>query len=75
MVCKLKKSIYRLKQDFRQYYLKFNDTITFFEFKENIVEQCIYMKVNVSKFKFLILHVDDHGLLHETKKLLSKPLR
>ena len=75
MVCKLKKSIYRLKQAFIQYYLKFNDTITFFEFKENIVDQCIYMKVNVSRFIFLIMYVDDillatndHGLLHETKK-------
>ena len=35
MVCKLKKSMYRLKQASKQWYLKFNDTITTFGFKEN----------------------------------------
>jgi len=79
MVCKLKKSIYGLKQDSRQWYLKFNDIIMCFEYKENIVDQCIYMKVNGSKFIILILYVDDIllatndlGLLSETKKFLSK---
>nr|KYP53194.1 Retrovirus-related Pol polyprotein from transposon TNT 1-94 [Cajanus cajan] len=77
-VCKLKKSIYGLKQASRQWYLKFNDTIMSFEFKENIVDQCICLKVSVSKFIFLILYVDDIllatnnlGLLSETKKFLS----
>ena len=41
MVCKLNKSISGLKQSSRQWYLKFNDTITSFEFKENIVDRCI----------------------------------
>jgi len=78
MVCKLKKSIYGLKQASRKWYLKFNDTITSFEFKENIVDRCIYLKVSGSKFIFLILYVDDIllatndlGLLSETKKFLS----
>ena len=79
MVCKLNKSIYGLKQAFRQWYLKFNDTITSFEFKENTVDWCIYLKVSGSKFIFLILYVDDIllassdlGLLHTTKKFLSE---
>ena len=42
MVCKLKKSIYGLKQASRQWYLKFNDTIISFGFQENIVDRCIY---------------------------------
>jgi len=58
MVCRLKKSIYGLKQASRQWYLKFNDTITSFEFKKNIVDRCIYLKVSGSKFIFLILYVD-----------------
>ena len=79
MVCKLKKSIYGLKQASRQWYLKFNDTVVSFGFKENIVDRCIYLKVSGSKFIFLILYVDDIllassdlGLLHETKNFLSK---
>ena len=78
MVCKLKKSIYGLKQASRQWYLKFNDTIISFRFKKNIVNQCIYLKVSRSKVIFLILYIDDIllatndlDLLHETKKFLS----
>jgi len=77
IVCKRKKSIYRLQQAFRWWYLKFNDIIIFFKFK-NIVDHYIYLKVNERKFIFLILYVDnilltinDIGLLHETKKFLS----
>ena len=58
MMCKFKKSIYGLKQASRQWYLKFNDTITTFGFKENTVDQCIYLKVSGSKFIFLVLYVD-----------------
>ena len=79
LVCKLKKSIYGLKQASRQWYIKFNNTITSFGFKENIVDQCIYLNVSGSKFIFLILYVDDIllassdlGLLGETKEYLSK---
>jgi len=79
MVCKLKKSIYGLKQASRQWCLKFNDTITSFGFTENIVDRCIYLKVSGSRFIILILYVDDIllatndlDLLHETKKFLSK---
>ena len=78
MVCKLKKSIYGLKQASRQLYLKFSDTIVSFGFKENIVDRCIYLKVSGSKFIILIPYVDDIllatndlGLLSETKKFLS----
>ena len=59
--------------------IKFNNTITSFGFKENIVDQCIYLKVSGSKFIFLILYVDDIlldssdlGLLSETKEYFSK---
>ena len=38
LVCKLKKSIYGLKQASRQWYIKFNNTITSFGFKENTID-------------------------------------
>jgi len=78
IVCKLKKSIYSLKQTSCQWYLRFNDTTAFFRFKENTIDQCIYLKVCESNVIFLILYVDDIllatndlGLLHDTKKFLS----
>ena len=49
MVCKLQKSIYGLKHTYRQWYLKYDEVITTNIFKQNIVDQCIYMKVSGSK--------------------------
>jgi hypothetical protein len=78
MGCRLKKSIYRLKQVSRQWYLKFDETIRKFGFKENEEENCVYAMFKNEKFIFLILYVDDIllassdvNLLLETKKFLS----
>ena len=49
LVCKLKKSIYSLKQASCQWYLKFNGVISSFGFVENPMDQCIYQKVSGSK--------------------------
>ena len=77
MVCKLHKSIYGLKQAFRQWYLKFDEVITPNSFKESIIDQCIYMKVSGSKYISMVLYFDDillpsydTNLLVETKQLL-----
>ena len=50
-------------------------------FKENIVDQCIYMKVSGTIYIFLVLYVDDillvandTDLLVETKQLLFSHL-
>ena len=78
MGCRLKKSIYGLKQASRQWYLKFDKTIKKFGFKENVEGNCIYAKFKNEKYIFLILYVDDIllasndiNLLMETKKFLS----
>ena len=78
MRCRLKKSIYGLKQASRQWYLKFDNTIRKFGFQENIEDNCIYTKFKNGKFIFLILYVDDIllassdvNLLLKTKKFLS----
>jgi hypothetical protein len=76
--CRLKKSIYRLKQASRQWYLKFNELVKKFGFVENSVDNCIYIKIKGSMFIILILYVDDillvsndKNLLYETKGFLS----
>ncbi|KAK9083162.1 hypothetical protein Scep_029633 [Stephania cephalantha] len=78
LVCKLKKSIYGLKQASRQWYIKFNNTITSYGFVENTVDRCIYMKISGSKFIILVLYVDDIllvandvAMLHDVKRFLS----
>jgi hypothetical protein len=78
MGCRLKKSIYRLKQASRQWYLKFDKMIRKFGFKENVEDNCVYAKFKNGKYIFLILYVDDIllassdvSLLLETKKFLS----
>nr|KYP56102.1 Retrovirus-related Pol polyprotein from transposon TNT 1-94 [Cajanus cajan] len=79
MVCKLKKSIYGLKQASRQWYHKFHQVISSYGFEANIVDDCVYHKFSGSKYIFLVLYDDDIllasnniGLLHETKRFLTK---
>ena len=79
MVCKLKKSIYGLKQASRQWYYKFHQVIISSGFEMNMVDDCIYHKFSESKHISLVFYVDDIllttndiGMLHETKRFLSK---
>jgi Reverse transcriptase (RNA-dependent DNA polymerase) len=52
MICKLKKSIYELKQAYRQWYFKFHQVIISFGFEPNLVDECIYHKFSGSEFIF-----------------------
>ena len=79
MVCKLKMFIYGLKQASRQWYLKFHEILITIGFKENLVDQCIYLKINGSKICIIVSYVDDMLLasnnmrmIFETKQFLSK---
>lgn len=58
LIYKLKISIYGLKQASRQWYLKFDEVITSFDFKENVVNQCIYLKIRKNKIEFIVIYVD-----------------
>ena len=79
LLCKLNKSVYELKQASRQWYLKFHNFISSFDFVENIIDQCICHKISVRKICFLVLYVDDillasnyKGMVREVKQFLSK---
>jgi hypothetical protein len=75
MGCHLRKSIYGLKQASRQWYLKFDETIRSFGFKENEEDNCIYVKFRNGKFIFLILYVDDILLASSDVSLLLETKR
>ncbi|GJR74554.1 putative RNA-directed DNA polymerase [Tanacetum coccineum] len=79
LVCKLKKSIYELKQASRQWYLKFDEVMKKHNFIKNQVDQCVYLKMSGGNFIILVLYVDDIilasnniDLLHESKCFLSR---
>jgi hypothetical protein len=58
-VCKLKKSIYGLKQASRSWNIRFDDEITKLGFERNPKEPCVYKKLSGSSIVFLVLYVDD----------------
>jgi hypothetical protein len=78
LACRLKKSIYGLKQASRQWYLKFNKIIVTFGFTENVVDNCIYVKFKGSRSTILVLYMDDillayndKDMVHVTKSFMS----
>ena len=58
-VCKLKKSLYGLKQSPCLWYHKFHKIISSFGFVMNLADECIYHKFSGSKYIFLVLYVND----------------
>ena len=58
-VCKLKRSIYGLKQASRMWNHRFDEEIRKFRFLQNEDEPCVYKKTSGSNVVFLILYVDD----------------
>ena len=78
IVCKLKKSLYGLKQSPRLWYHKFHKIISSYGFVMNPADECIYHKFSGSKYIFLVLYVDDIllatndlNLLRDAKKFMS----
>ena len=79
MVCKLKKSIYGLKQASRSWNLRFDEIISLSGFLKNSKESCVYQKASGSMVVFLVLCVDDIliigndlGMLQSVKAYLCK---
>lgn len=58
-VCKLKKSIYGLKQSLRQWYLKFHKEVIAYDFTMIVEDNCIYIKKSNKMLVILSLYVDD----------------
>ncbi|KAJ9557778.1 hypothetical protein OSB04_012392 [Centaurea solstitialis] len=78
-VCKLRKSVYGLKQASRSWNLHFDERIKEFGFAKSEFEPCVYTKFSGSIVTFLVLYVDDILLigndvptLQSVKSWLSK---
>ena len=60
----------------RQWYLKFHKILITLGFKENPVDQCIYLKISGSKICIIFLYVDilfasnNMRMIHETKQFI-----
>ncbi|GJX50439.1 retrotransposon protein, putative, ty1-copia subclass [Tanacetum coccineum] len=70
-VCKLKRSIYGLKQASRQWNKLFDDEIKKFGFSQNRDEPCVYVKASGSYVTFLILYVDDILIMENNIPMLQ----
>ena len=59
LVCKLKRSIYGLKQASRSWNIRFDEAIKSFDFIRNAEDPCVYYKRKGSNIVFMIVYVDD----------------
>ena len=79
LVCKLRKSLYGLKQTPRQWYTKFDSFMHRIGFKRCEVDHCYYVKSFDNSYLILLLYVDDMLItgssieeINNLKKQLSK---
>ena len=71
MLCKLKRSIYGLKQASRSWNTRFDQAIKSYGFDQCSDESCVYKKCNGSVVVFLVLYVDDILLIGSNVGVLS----
>jgi hypothetical protein len=77
LVCKLKRSLYGLKQSPRMWYQNFDTCILILGFVRSKVENCIYSKEEGGHFIYVALYVDDILLIRnnmDTIKEVNKEL-
>ena len=71
MFCKLKRSIYGLKQASRSWNTRFDQAIKSYGFDQCPDESCVYKKCDGSLVVFLVLYVDDILLIGNDVGVLS----
>ena len=73
MVCKLKKSLYGLKQVHRQWYKKFDSFMMSQEYKRTFADPCVYVRrFHDDKFIILLLYVDDMLIVGRDANMIQK---
>jgi hypothetical protein len=71
LVCKLKKSLYGLKQSPRMWYQKFDTYILGLGFSRSKVDHCVYSKLVGDHFIYVVLYVDDMLLIGNNKEIIK----
>jgi hypothetical protein len=66
-VCKLKKSLYGLKQSPRQWYKKFDSFMIANDFKRSLYDSCVYNKFVDGSHIYFLLYVDDMLIAAKSK--------
>ncbi|PKI39342.1 hypothetical protein CRG98_040208, partial [Punica granatum] len=70
-VCKLKRSIYGLKQASRSWNRRFDEAVKSFDIIKNEDEPCVYKKATRSMIAFLVLYVNDFLLIGNNVGMLT----
>jgi hypothetical protein len=70
LVCKMKKSLYRLKQSPRMWYQKFDTYMLGLGFTISKEDHCMYFKLIGDHLIYLVLYVDDMLLIGNNKEII-----
>lgn len=71
-VCKLKKSLYGLKQSPRQWYKRFDSYMMKLGYSRSAYDCCVYYKLQDDSFIYLVLYVDDMLIAAKRKSDVQK---
>jgi len=73
IVCKLKKSLYGLKQSPRQWYKRFDSFIRGKRYTRNYYDPCVYNnKLPGGEYIYLLLYVDDMLIASRSRSAIDK---
>jgi hypothetical protein len=71
LVCKLKKSLYGLKQSPSMWHHKFDTYTTGLGFKRRKHDHCVYFKLIGDHLIYLVLYVDDMLMIGNNKEIIQ----
>jgi hypothetical protein len=71
LVCKLKKSLYGLKQSPRMCYQNFDTYMLVVDFTRSKEDHCVYFKLIGDHLIYLVLYVDDMLLIGNNKEIIQ----
>ena len=72
LVCKLKKSLYGLKQSPKMWYQKFDTQVLSLKYVRSKYDHCIYYKYDGDYFLVIALYVDDMMFIGKGKGVIAK---